>query len=161
MSPLKITPENAELAYLQTKYGLTPKQAAYALATLREPQKSIGERGREAGYSDGAIYGDGGRVLKSTEVGEAIEAERDALQRKIEAFGKAIATDPRLAIQNKLIEHTERFDVTANQTRATELLGKMHGVFIERVELDAGPHTRARFADEVLEKMTNVSQEKE
>jgi hypothetical protein len=143
------------------EYGLTSKQAAYVYQTLHFPEKTLEERGEAAGYDKGGLRSDGGRVLKSAGTLEAIKAEGLAIKQRSEALVEAIKTDARGAIRGELARHANSPDIAPNQTRALELLGKMEGVFIERVELDAGPHTRARFADEVIEKMANPSQETE
>ena len=155
-------PAREEIVNVMTKHGLTAKQAGYALATVAQPYASETERARIAGYADGSRTHDGGALLKSPKTVKAITeltAEKMRVKREAGEFVKALASDARGAIQNELAEHAKNPNVTPNQTRAVELLGKMHGTFIDRLELDAGPHTRARYADEILGNGANPSQE--
>lgn len=160
-SPVTASPEALELGYMRDRYGLTVKQAKYALQVIKEPQMSDSERARRAGYSDGARTMDGGANLKAPKIGIATTTERALIEERAKSFSKAIDADARVAIQNKLTEHAENENITPNQTRAVELLGKMKGVFIERIELDAGEHTRARYADQMLNNLANDSGETE
>lgn len=155
-------PSNDELVGVMAKYGVTAKQAGYLLATIANPQASASERARVAGYTENARTGDGGRVLKSDRVVKTLALmteEKARVKREAGELVQALASDPRSAIQNELSEHVKNPDITPNQTRALELLGKMHGTFIDRLELDAGPHTRTRYADEILGNGANPSQE--
>lgn len=155
-------PAREEIVNVMTKHGLTAKQAGYALATVAQPYASEQERAVAGGYAPTSHLSDGGRVLKSANTQRAIAkmtAERVRVKEEAGEFVKALASDARGAIQNELAEHAKNPNVTPNQTRAVELLGKMHGTFIDRLELDAGPHTRARYADEILGNNSQPSQE--
>lgn len=146
------------LSYLMTQYGLTPKQAAYVAVTFYNPQDSQEKRAQAAGYAENAAAN--GETLKSEAMLEAIKAEGLARKRKIDEFSKALEKDARGALAKKLQEHAEDATTTPNQTRAVELIGKIHGVFVDRVELDPGQHTRSRFMEDFNDKLAGLSGEK-
>lgn len=148
------------LAYLMTQYGLTPKQAAYVAITFYNPEDSQDKRAKEAGYADNARGSGGGTLLQSASIVDAIKAEGLARKKKIDEFGKALEKDARGALAKKLQEHAEDATTTPNQTRAVELIGKIHGVFVDRVELDPGQHTRSRFMEDFNDKLAGLSEEK-
>ena len=155
-------PSNTEIVAVMAKYGITAKQAGFALATMANPHASETERARIAGYTDSARTGDGGRVIKSDSITKTLTAmteERAEIERKSKELVRAIQSDARGAVRNKLAEHVNDPNITPNQTRSLELLGKMEGVFIERLEIDAGEHTRQRYAENLAQESAKVSEE--
>lgn len=149
-SPLNASPEDLKLGYMRDRYGLTPKQAAYAIQVIERPNASDSERARAAGFSDGARTHAGGAILKVPKIGKAVNTEREEIERRARSLVGAIETDARGAIRGELAKHAENPRIAPNQTRALELLGKMEGVFLDRLEIDPGEHTRSRFADELI-----------
>lgn len=157
-------PSNAVLVSLMTKYGLTAKQAGYVYHTMLNPKEPVLARAGAAGYAIEGVKSNSYEALRGTKTVNALTdlAERRAeIERESGKFVEEIKADARTAIRGELARHAKNPDIAPNQTRALELLGKMEGVFIERVELDAGPHTRARFADEVVDKLAKTSEETE
>lgn len=157
MSELEALQEKRDIIRLQQEYGLSAKQAAYAMKTIREPEKPVLARARDAGYSPRSVTTNGYERLKGTKLTKAMEGElakQVEIKRKAEEMSLAIAKDPRAAIQNKLLEHSESPDITPNQTRALELVGKMNGVFVERFEIDPGQNLRLNMAGNFLAKIS-------
>lgn len=134
---------------LKEQYGLTEKQATYASITLEAPELPATTRGTMAGYPYGSATAKGGKALKVPKVKNAIRSESEKMLKAEQAL-KEINRDGRGWVKKTLAQHAEDPDINPNQTRAVELIGKMEGAFIERIELDAGEHTRRRLAQDFL-----------
>lgn len=137
------------LEQLKREYELSEKAARYVDVTLEEPAAPTLARARAAGYTEGSAISTGGKVLKTSKIVNAIKTETEKLakaQQNIEEIKK----DGRGWVKKTLALHAEDPEINPNQTRAVELIGKMEGAFIERIELDAGEHTRRRLAQDFL-----------
>ena len=63
---------------------------------------------------------------------------------------KEISKDGRGWVRKQLVYQLQDPDVNPNHIRLVELVGKHVGAFIERIELDAGEHTRRHLAQDFL-----------
>jgi hypothetical protein len=70
-------------------------------------------------------------------------------EKKGELLAK-MAENPKEAIRGELAGHAVDKEIAPNQTRAVELLGKLEGVFVEKIEIDPGEFLRSRFARDLL-----------
>lgn len=77
--------------------------------------------------------------------------ERTAeIRRKVEETRRELDEDPRGTLERKLLEHSERGEITPNQTRALELVGKIRGLFVERIEIDPGEFFRSKMGQDLF-----------
>lgn len=109
---------------------------------------------RRAGYNKGELTAPNPRRgLKSKKV---VNALTEILKQKelVKAEQAKYKTDGRAYLQDKFIEHAHSPAITPNQTHALELVGKLDGHFVDRLEIDIGERTRqaaaSRFIDTVL-----------
>lgn len=140
--------ERQRVLDLKRAFGLTEKQAGYAVATVELPGHSETDRLVVAGYTEGSARSatTRGSTRKSPKVQKAIEAELARVTRikeLAEEDYEKTQVDAPGHIEKKLWEHQHDATITPNQTRALELIGKMHAVFVERVDVSAGEHSPA------------------
>ncbi len=134
---------------LRRSFGLTDREAGYAIATVELPHgSSEQDKLRAAGYAEGSARTNKitRKVRTSTKIQKAIEAEARRVARikeLAEEDYEKTKVDAPGHIERKLWEHQHDATVTPNQTRALELIGKMHAVFVERVDVSAGEHSPA------------------
>lgn len=143
-----IDPVEAERIRLE--YGLTQKQAGAIAAYVYGGANSMRKAIEEAGYkSSEAATG----LIASPKGSEALEAEtrrKLELEQKTKRFQTELEQDARGAIKKKLVEHAEDKEVTPNQTRAVELLAKLEGLMVERVEVDPGEFFRSKLGQDLF-----------
>ena len=120
---------------------LTQKQAKFALCYVQTGNAS--KSYIEAGYSAKTPEVAGTESHKLLKKPNIIE-EIDRLNAQIEADGIASASERQRLLTNILRDVSEK---TADRIRATEILGKMQGDFIERHEVKEVPI----FMDDVTE----------
>lgn len=136
-----------EATRLCAEHDLTPRQARYVAIKTTEPISDSQAIAR-AGISARSTR----LVRKSPRVSLAMEAElarKAEIAEKAEKLKKSLAENPRDAITSKLAEHAEDATIAPNQTRAVELLAKISGVMVERVEIDAGEFLRSRMGQKL------------
>ena len=139
-----------DIGRLQAEYGLTGKQAAYVLALASGKTESRDQARQVAGYESSAIVTQG---EKSKELQAAILAEtrkNEEIARKVKEMQRGLDEDPRGTLERKLLEHSERGEITPNQTRALELVGKIRGLFVERIEVDPGEFFRSKLGQDLF-----------
>ena len=139
----------ARVEELKEKYGLTEKQAMYASITLEAPELPATTRGTMAGYPYGSVIAQGGSRLKGPRITQAIKTESEKML-KAEEDLQEISKDGRGWVRKQLVYQLQDPDVNPNHIRLVELVGKHVGAFIERIELDAGEHTRRHLAQDFL-----------
>lgn len=134
---------------LKIEYGLSEKAARFVDIDLREPHLTTSEKARAAGYPENARVREGGKSLKTARIIKAKKGEL-AKMAKIAELQEVYDKDPRDFIKKQLLIGGTDETVTANQTKNFELLGKMDGLFVDRVEIDVGVQTRGRLFGNVL-----------
>lgn len=143
-------PMDAESRRIQATHGLTSRQAIYVKNIAIDGARSNREAVRRAGYASSEAVT---KARKSARVQKALreEAERALAlaQKKGELLAK-ISENPKEAVKGELAMHAVDPDTAPNQTRAVELIGKLEGVFIEKIEIDPGEFMRSRFARDLM-----------
>lgn len=134
-----------EAPRIAIEQDVTLRQARYVAARvhLDPPAHSEAEGVLIAGYA----ARDTTTPKKSPKVQRALAAElarKAEIAEKAAQLKQALAENPRDAITSKLAEHAEDATIAPNQTRAVELLAKISGVMVERVEIDPGEFLRSR-----------------
>ena len=105
---------------------LTPKQSAFIDAYTGNAT----EAARMAGYSQATAYSQGQRLLKNSEVAAAIQS------REAERTSETIANrEARLKFWTSVMY--DETQSTRDRLRASELLAKAEGDFLERVEVES------------------------
>lgn len=137
------------LEELKQEYELSERAARFVDVTLQHPGTPMLTRARAAGYPATTANSASGRILKTPKIQKAVRSELEK-QAKAEQALQEINKDGRGWVKKTLAHHAEDPDINPNQTRAVELIGKMEGAFIERIELDAGEHSRRRLAQDFL-----------
>ncbi len=134
---------------IKEEYRITEKQAALVDLNLQYPEMPQGEKILAAGYSPGSVKGGGAKVIHSDTVRYATmtEAQKKAV---IDAEIQEMEKDPRGFLKKRLIDHAKDPTVTANQTHALELVGKLDGLFVERIEVDPGQNLRSSVAGDLI-----------
>lgn len=135
-----------ERSRLMTEYGLTRKQSAFVDETINGGHPSGNDAMKEAGYTSRSM------VTKARRSERVIKATASELERKLklEKLRVEYKKDPKNYVEGKLLAHSEDAEITPNQTRAVELLGKMNGAFIERIEIDAGEFLRSQLGRRII-----------
>ena len=106
--------------------SLTPKQSAFIDAYTGNAT----EAARMAGYSQATAYSQGQRLLKNPDVAAAIRA------REAERTSETIANrEARLKFWTSVMY--DETQSTRDRLRASELLAKAEGDFLERVEVES------------------------
>lgn len=134
---------------LQQEYNLSARQAAFVDITLEEPGLPRDTRGKLAGYPAKSTVSQGGRLLKSTKIKGAITSEAKKRANVKEEMEK-LKANPREYLTERFVEHAADPEIMPNQTRALELVGKMEGLFVERIEVDPGQHIRSQTASQYM-----------
>ena len=125
---------------------MTDKQELFILEYQQDHNAT--QAAIRAGYSPKTAYSQGQRLLKDPDVKEVLEA--DLIERKSEL----IATrEQRQQLWTEIMYDTEQS--TRDRLRASELLGKSCGDFIERIETkgEAVLDLRAQIRSIMLEQM--------
>lgn len=153
----------------QKKYGLTPKQAAYALETVDNPTLPVLERARRAGYKEPSAEARSYAILKKPSIISAIEglaAERAAVAGEKAEYDR----DPRGYLASRHLANSTKKDVTSTQVASLDLLGKIAGVYQTHVTVDIGEDTRrallagrvqARIISDILPQPSQITGETE
>lgn len=129
---------------------LTPRQAAYVEAKANDPLISMSEGMRRAGYPKNAVTrSDTRNPLKTAKVMDALR-EKLAKEKFIKTEVTKYKADGRGYLTEKFVEHAHAPLVTPNQTHALELLGKLDGLFVDRLEIDIGEKTRQAAATKFI-----------
>lgn len=137
------------IARLQQEYDLSARQAAFVDITVEEPTLPRDTRGKLAGYPATSTVSQGGRLLKSPKLKAAI-TEETRKRANIKEEMRALDSNPRQYLKERFLEHAADPYVEANQTRALELVGKMEGLFVERIEIDPGQNLRSSAASKYI-----------
>lgn len=149
----------ARVEELKMEYGITEKQARYVDIDLRAPELPASRKALVAGYAPHVSSAKGGKVIKSTAIIKAKKGEL-AKQAKLAHEMAMYEANPQQYLKSKFLEHAHDPTIVANQTRALELVGKMDGAFIERIEIDPGRGLRGNLFGDFV-KNANVSEEPE
>lgn len=144
---------------LKEQYGLTDKQARYTAIKVEDPSIPNYTAGKMAGYPVGSVVAHSGNRLKSPRILKATKAELAKKAKMAEEMAMYEA-NPQQYLKAKFLEHAHDPTIVANQTRALELVGKMDGAFIERIEIDPGRGMRGNLFGDFVKK-ANVSEEPE
>lgn len=142
--------EAVTIGRLQAQYKLNKRQAAFVKAITSGQMSSERQAAEQAGYKSTAVIT---KAKKSKRVQEALQSEAQrllAIREKADALVENLNKDAKGTLEKKLAEHAEDPNVTPNQTRAVELLGKMRGAFIERIEIDPGEFFRSNMGRRIL-----------
>lgn len=151
--------DRAKISELKERYGITDKQARYVQIDLEAPELPEFTKGKIAGYTPTTLQTDNMRVIKSPKIIKAKKAELARMANIAEEVAK-YEENPQQYLKTKFIEHAHDPTIVANQTRALELVGKMDGAFIERIEIDPGRGLRGNLFGDFVKK-ANVSEEPE
>lgn len=146
MAQYVIKEQTAEQTRLREEFGLTRRQAAYVEIKTQGEANSDTDAAKRAGYSSSRMMS---KVKESSRVQNALKSEIEQ-RLKIERLREEYKRDPKNYVEGKLLQHSEDEKITPNQTRAVELLGKMNGAFIERIEIDAGEFLRSQLGKRIL-----------
>ncbi len=106
---------------------------------------------KDAGYSDKTAYSTGQRLLKNVEVIQYISGRRDALQSERVAQLEEVRefwTDTMRSEEHKV---TDRL-------KASELLGKTYGAFLDRVEMDVNAHLSKELQNLTTEELRRLAE---
>lgn len=129
-----------------TDHKLTDRQAAYVEIKTQGEANSDREAIYKAGYKSSAMAT---KVNRSKRISVALTTELER-KLKLEKLREEYKKDPKNYVEGKLLAHSEDAEITPNQTRAVELLGKMNGAFIERIEIDAGEFLRSQLGRRII-----------
>lgn len=151
--------DRAKVSELKERYGITDKQARYVEIDLEAPELPEFTKGKIAGYTAQSLKTDNMRVIKSPKIIKAKKAELAKRAKMAEELAMYEA-NPQQYLKSKFLEHAHDPTIVANQTRALELVGKMDGAFIERIEIDPGRGLRGNLFGDFVKK-ANVSEEPE
>lgn len=113
--------------------ALTAKQRVF----VESYKGNATEAAIAAGYSAKTAYSQGGRLLKNAEVSQAIQ-EREGK----EASARVATREERQAFWTKIMRDGEA--AMRDRLRASELLGKAAGDFLERVEVESNENLEMR-----------------
>lgn len=146
---------------IKAEYRLTDKQAAAITAYIHGGARTLTEATEQAGYRSSMQP----TAMKQS---KAVRAAMDEEAKRVERLGKSVKEfkarleeDPRKAIKDKLVAHAEDERVTPNQTRAVEILAKIEGLMVERVEIDPGEFFRSSMGRELFpEHITRLIEQK-
>ena len=113
------------------KDGLTVQQRRFVEAYQGKAHGNATKAAILAGYSKKTAGSQGQRLLKNVEIAKAIQ-KQDEREEKA-----AIASrEERQEFLTGIMRSTE--EKTVNRIKATEILGKMNGDFLERIEHSGG-----------------------
>ena len=112
---------------------LTARQRAF----VESYKGNATEAAIAAGYSAKTAYSQGGRLLKNAEVSQAIQ-ERESK----EASARVATREERQAFWTDIMRDGEA--TMKDRLRASELLGKAAGDFLERVEVESNENLTLR-----------------
>ena len=105
--------------------GLTAKQRAF----IQHYTGNATEAALKAGYNQDSAYSQGQRLLKNVEIQKALR------EREAKRFNPAIATrEKRFEFWTRIMNDPD--EQTKDRLKASELLGKAEGDFLERVEVE-------------------------
>lgn len=144
---------------LKEEYGLTDRQARYVDIDLKEPDITTLDKAKLAGYTHGAAVKNGYFSLKRPKIIKAKKGELAKLAAQ-EKRREIYEANPKQFVENVFLEGAENPEITANQIKSAELLGKMQGIFVDRIEIDPGQSLRGKLFNDVV-KIAKVSEETE
>lgn len=144
---------------LKSEYGLTEKQARYVQVDLEHPELSTRQKAKLAGYAPLVEKSSGGKVLKSATIIKAKQSEL-AKMAKLEANRQALDANPQQFIESVFLKGVDDPEITANQIKSAENLGKLRGLYVERIEIDPGVALRSKYFTN-LTNFANLSEETE
>lgn len=137
------------LEQLKQEYELSEKAARFVDATLEQPDAPILTRAKNAGYTKGGAVVNGYARLKTPKIRRAVTEEIRKRANVKEEMEK-LKANPREYLTERFVEHAADPEIMPNQTRALELVGKMEGLFVERIEVDPGQHIRSQTASQYM-----------
>lgn len=149
----------ARVEELKREYQLSEKQARYLDVDLREPALTTSEKARIAGYPEGSRVANGGARLRAPRIIKGKEAEL-AKMAKLEANRQALDANPQQFIESVFLKGVDDPEITANQIKSAENLGKLRGLYVERIEIDPGVALRSKYFTN-LTNFANLSEEEE
>lgn len=156
----RLSPETrTKIERLKEEYGITEKQARYVDIDLREPGLPLQTKAAIAGYPPSTSRKGNGSVVKSPNIKRTKEAEL-AKMAKLEANRQALDANPQQFIESVFLKGVDDPEITANQIKSAENLGKLRGLYVERIEIDPGQSMRGRLFTEIV-KVAKVSEETE
>lgn len=120
--------------------GLTEKRRRFVEAYVGEAAGNATQAARIAGYAgnDRTLTSVGSELLTFPDVRQAVDAARREMSKP------SIATrEERQELLTRFMRGEEPAEAK-DRLKATELLGKMHGDFLERVELSGSVETTVR-----------------
>lgn len=134
---------------LKLEYDLSEKAARFVDVTLEAPELPTIARAKAAGYSTRSVTRGGYERLKSPKIKAAVVSEtrkRANVKKEMEA----LKANPREYLGERFMEHAADPEIQPNQTRALELVGKLEGLFVERIEIDPGQNLRSQAASQYI-----------
>ena len=156
----RLSPETrTKIERLKEEYGITEKQARYVDIDLREPQLPIQTKATLAGYPPSTSRKGNGSIVKSPNIKRTKEAEL-AKMAKLEANRQALDANPQQFIESVFLKGVDDPEITANQIKSAENLGKLRGLYVERIEIDPGVALRSKYFTN-LTNFANLSEEEE
>lgn len=156
----RLSPETrTKIERLKEEYGITEKQARYVQVDLEHPELPEKNKSLIAGYAPSSHKSDGGRVLRSANIKRTKEAEL-AKMAKLEANRQALDANPQQFIESVFLKGVDDPEITANQIKSAENLGKLRGLYVERIEIDPGVALRSKYFTN-LTNFANLSEEEE
>lgn len=134
---------------LKLDYELSEKAARFVDVTLEAPELPTSTRAKAAGYSVKGVQKSNYATLKRSSIKKAIVSETRK-RANIKQEMQALKQNPREYLGERFMEHAADPDVQPNQTRALELVGKLEGLFVERIEVDPGQNLRSQAASQYI-----------
>ena len=145
------TRKRLKIEEMKVEYGLTEKQARYVDESIEHPELPKSKRAARAGYGKLTAKTNGGRVLRSPTIKQAIVGEvRKRGNVKLEM--QEMAKDPRGYLKERFIENAADPTVTSVMHASLEAVAKLDGLFTQKVEIEAGEKTRALWVLDQLRK---------
>ncbi len=144
---------------LKEEYGITERQARYVKADLDYPELPRSQKAELAGYAPSAVKTQGYSRLKGTRIIKAKEGEL-AKMAKLEANRQALDANPQQFIESVFLKGVDDPEITANQIKSAENLGKLRGLYVERIEIDPGVALRSKYFTNLVN-LANLSEEEE
>lgn len=156
----RLSPETrTKIERLKEEYGITEKQARYVQVDLEHPELPPYTKGKLAGYPEGSVRTANYKILKSPNIKRTKEAEL-AKMAKLEANRQALDANPQQFIESVFLKGVDDPEITANQIKSAENLGKLRGLYVERIEIDPGVALRSKYFTN-LTNFANLSEETE
>jgi len=156
----RLSPETrTKIERLKEEYGITEKQARYVDIDLREPGLPLQTKAAIAGYPPSTSRKGNGSVVNSPNIKRTKQAEL-AKMAKLEANRQALDANPQQFIESVFLKGVDDPEITANQIKSAENLGKLRGLYVERIEIDPGVALRSKYFTNLVN-LANLSEEEE